>query len=95
MREFNVTGICVPNLHYMVDISDKVNQIAAMVEKGRYFTINRANLAGIFCVANAILLWGILCNTKPETQQKMRNVFTIFPPNSPIQEQTCKEKKFS
>jgi hypothetical protein len=30
----------------MVDISDKVNQIAAMVEKGRYFTINRARQYG-------------------------------------------------
>ena len=22
MREFNVTGICVPEMHYMVDISE-------------------------------------------------------------------------
>jgi hypothetical protein len=46
MREFNVTGICLPKLHYMVDISNKVNQIAAMVEKGQYFTINRARQYG-------------------------------------------------
>ena len=46
MREFNVTGICIPSEHYMVDISDKLNQIAAMVEKGRYFTINRARQYG-------------------------------------------------
>jgi hypothetical protein len=30
----------------MVDVSDKVNQIIAMVEKGRYFTINRARQYG-------------------------------------------------
>ena len=46
MREFNVTGICIPSEHYMVDISDKLNQIAAMVEKGRYFTMNRARQYG-------------------------------------------------
>jgi len=46
MREFNVTGICIPGKHYMVDISNKVNQIAAMVEKGQYFTINRARQYG-------------------------------------------------
>jgi len=46
MREFNVTGLCIPGKHYMVDISNKVNQIAAMVEKGQYFTINRARQYG-------------------------------------------------
>jgi len=46
MREFNVTGLCIPDRHYMVDISNKVNQIAAMVEKGQYFTINRARQYG-------------------------------------------------
>ncbi|GBU25165.1 hypothetical protein R83H12_01805 [Fibrobacteria bacterium R8-3-H12] len=46
MREFNVTGICIPGKHYMVDISNKVSQIAAMVEKEQYFTINRARQYG-------------------------------------------------
>lgn len=26
MREFNVTGTCVPNRHYMVDITEKLNR---------------------------------------------------------------------
>jgi len=46
MREFNVTGLCIPSKHYMADISEKVSQIAAMVEKGQYFTINRASQYG-------------------------------------------------
>jgi len=46
MREFNVTGLCIPSKHYMADISNKVSQIAAMVEKGQYFTINRARQYG-------------------------------------------------
>jgi len=46
MREFNVTGLCIPSKHYMADISEKVSQIVAMVEKGQYFTINRARQYG-------------------------------------------------
>lgn len=46
MREFNVTGTCIPDEHYMVDISQKLDQIVEMIEKGRYFTINRARQYG-------------------------------------------------
>ena len=46
MREFNVTGICVPEMHYMVDISEKVEQIFKMVEGKKYFTINRGRQYG-------------------------------------------------
>ena len=46
MREFNVTGICVPEMHYMVDISEKVEQIFKLVEGKKYFTINRGRQYG-------------------------------------------------
>ncbi|MBR3314355.1 MAG: hypothetical protein IKG18_09485 [Atopobiaceae bacterium] len=46
MREFNSTGLCVPRKHYMVDISGRVAQIRAMVERGDYFCINRARQYG-------------------------------------------------
>ena len=46
MREFNVTGLCVPNRHYMVDISEKVEQIYKLVEDEKYFTINRGRQYG-------------------------------------------------
>ena len=46
MRRFNVTGVCVPEKHYMVDISDKLAQIKEMVDYGDYFTINRAKQYG-------------------------------------------------
>ncbi len=39
-KEFNVTGICNPQRHYMVDTADKLNEIKKLVEKGNYFTIN-------------------------------------------------------
>ena len=46
MREFNVTGICVPKKHYMVDITSKLEQIKVMVDKDKYFTINRGRQYG-------------------------------------------------
>ena len=46
MREFNVTGICVPDMHYMVDISEKIEQIFELVESRKYFTINRGRQYG-------------------------------------------------
>jgi len=46
MKYFNVTGLCLPGRDYMCDISGKVSQIAALVERGSYFTINRARQYG-------------------------------------------------
>ncbi len=46
MREFNTTGLCVPERHYMVDISGRVAQMRAMVEGGDYFCVNRARQYG-------------------------------------------------
>lgn len=47
MKEFNVTGICVPEKHYMVDTSRRIEEIVdTLIEKGMYFTINRARQYG-------------------------------------------------
>ena len=46
MRTFNTAGLCVPNMHYMADTSDKINKISKMVDSGLYFTINRARQYG-------------------------------------------------
>ena len=45
MRKFNVTGICVPDMHYMVDISGKIEQIFRLMEEKAYFIIDKANEA--------------------------------------------------
>ena len=45
-KYFNISAICKPECHYMVDISDKVMKIKAMVDQGQYFTINRARQYG-------------------------------------------------
>ena len=46
MKKFNVTGLCVPEKHYMADISGKLAEIIRMVNEGLYFTINRPRQYG-------------------------------------------------
>lgn len=43
---FNVSADCQPELHYMVDISERLQKIKEMVDAGQYFTINRARQYG-------------------------------------------------
>lgn len=45
-KKFNVTGLCLPQYHYIVDISDKIEEIKSYIETGEYFSINRARQYG-------------------------------------------------
>ena len=45
-KEFNVTGNCIPALHYVADVSEKFKAVMQLVEKGKYFTINRPRQYG-------------------------------------------------
>ena len=45
-KKFNITGICIPEKHYMVNISNKIEQILPMVEEGEYFVINKPRQYG-------------------------------------------------
>ena len=46
-KHFNVTGLCVPELHYMVKIDRKLERILhEYIEPGAYFTMNRARQYG-------------------------------------------------
>ena len=45
-KEFNVTGTCIPEMHYMVDTSSKLQKIIKMIEKAKYFIINRPRQYG-------------------------------------------------
>lgn len=46
-KKFNTTGLCIPSLHYMVNISDKIDQIIEVyIENGEYFTMNCARQFG-------------------------------------------------
>lgn len=45
-KRFNITGVCIPEKHFMVDTSHKILQIIKMVEEGDYFVINRPRQYG-------------------------------------------------
>ena len=40
MKVFNTTAVCIPEEHYMVDISERVKEIKKLVDAKKYFTIN-------------------------------------------------------
>ena len=46
MKRFNTTAVCIPSKHYMVDLSERVREIKKLVDRGEYFTINRARQYG-------------------------------------------------
>ncbi len=45
-REFNDVGACIPGQHYMADTSEKIEAIIRLIEKGKYFIINRPRQFG-------------------------------------------------
>ena len=45
-KRFNSTGVCVSRKHYMVDISDKLEQIKKLIDNEFYFTINKPRQYG-------------------------------------------------
>ena len=46
MRRFNITGICYPEDHYMVNIDNWLDNIKKLVDEGLYITINRGRQYG-------------------------------------------------
>ena len=45
-KEFNVTGNCYRDLHYMMDNRAKLASVIDLIERGKYFTINRPRQYG-------------------------------------------------
>jgi len=45
-KTFNITGTCIPERHFMADISEKLDTILEMISRGDYFTINRPRQYG-------------------------------------------------
>ena len=62
MKEFNITGRCFPNQHYVADVSAKVKTIYRMIEKGQYFVINRPRQYGkttmLYSLSDALIKSG-------------------------------------
>ena len=60
-KEFNITGSCNPQWHYMVNTEKRFKAVEALIDRGKYFTINRARQYGktttlIMICRNGILL---------------------------------------
>lgn len=53
-KKFNVTGLCLPDKHYMADISERLEEMKGYIEDGDYFTINRARQYGKTTTLNAL-----------------------------------------
>ncbi|MFK7983104.1 MAG: AAA family ATPase [Saprospiraceae bacterium] len=45
-KKFNITGLCYPDQHYMMDVKQKMQEVMDMVESGEYFVINRPRQYG-------------------------------------------------
>jgi len=45
-KRFNITGTCIPERHYMADISGKLDKIMELISNGDYFNINRPRQFG-------------------------------------------------
>lgn len=53
-RSFNTDGCCERELNYMVDLSGRLEKIREMIEKEKYFTVNRARQYGKTTMLNAL-----------------------------------------
>ena len=45
-KEFNITGSCNLQWHYMVDTEQRFKAIENLIDRGKYFAINRARQYG-------------------------------------------------
>lgn len=51
---FNTAAVCIPEKHYMVDLTERINKIKSLIEEGNYFTINRARQYGKTTILRAL-----------------------------------------
>ena len=72
MRYFNTEGLCNPNKHYMVDITERLVAIREMIDAGKYFVINRGRQYGKTTTINELcrFIQDICC---PSILTKIRN----------------------
>ena len=54
MKRFRTTGVCNPNIQYMVDITDKIEQVKKLIEDNEYFLINRPRQYGKTTMLSAL-----------------------------------------
>lgn len=55
MKRFNVAGVCVPEKHYMVNLTERVDAVVNnYIRQGAYLTVNRARQFGKTTILNAL-----------------------------------------
>lgn len=54
MKEFNVEGTCFPTMHYMVDITKRLEKMETLIKNGKYFCINRGRQYGKTTTINSL-----------------------------------------
>lgn len=54
-RYFNIEGVCYPDEHYMVNLDRRVEEISELIEKNKYFSINRARQYGKTTTLNMVV----------------------------------------
>lgn len=86
-KRFNITGLCIPEHHYMVDITERLEKIRDMIDKGGYFVINRGHQYGKTTTLNALetfltpeylvinLDFQLLSNTDFSTEERFVSAF--------------------
>ncbi|KPA11078.1 AAA ATPase [Candidatus Magnetomorum sp. HK-1] len=45
-KEFNITGTCIPEKHYMVDVSSKLKKIVCLIDQKKYLSISKPRQYG-------------------------------------------------
>lgn len=45
-KEFNTTGTCFPELHYMMDNSKKFEEVLELIKRGKYFSMHHPRQYG-------------------------------------------------
>lgn len=80
-KEFNVTAVCIPEEHYMVNIDGRLKEIKSLVDASKYFTINRARQYGKTTTLMALedylqkitmlFLWIFKCLVMQSLEQKV------------------------
>ena len=53
-KKFNVTGACIPQKHYMVELTSRLKEIKAMIDDEEYFTINKGRQYGKTTILRAL-----------------------------------------
>ncbi len=65
-KYFNTCGVCFPDVHYMVDVSGRVEQIINdLISQNKYFTMNRARQYGKTTILDALY-------------QKLKKNYSVF-----------------